>query len=275
MGYKYPSLRTTLPIAGYYARLDAGAAATDQFTVDGSQDGTLTNGATRTDDGGLAYSLDGSNDHIGLGNNFNSTIVGSSAKFTIAAWVKLTASGNVAIWSKLGDGTHTENNRQFSFSCNAGKLRCVWYGATDGSSIRVLEVTSASIVGAGWKHVAVTFDATISDPDAKVTLWINGASQTVSVVLSVGTPVSIPTSTARAAIGAAIGAASSVVSYPFADLIDDLLLFPVILSGTNIGYLAAQRGAIYAIAAAGGSLINGQSLIRPADSKPYQQLIGV
>lgn len=53
------------------------------------------------------------------------------------------------------------------------------------------------------------------------------------------------------------------------------------------GYLAHKWGmtgdlpgghpykSVAPLASAGGSLINGQSLIRPADSKPYQQLIGV
>lgn len=270
--YKYPSLRSPAPTLGIYARLDSGAAAADQWTADGTQNGTLNNGTTRIDDSGLAYSFDGTDDNISFGDVLDSVCTGASAKFSIAAWVKLTASGNCMILSKLGDGSHGESVRQFGFRCNGGALNLVWFGAADGSTVRVL-TTSTNLNGAGWQHVAMTFDATISNADNKATLWLNGSSQTITVATSTGSPVSIPDTTARLAAGAAIGAASSTVSYRWQGCIDDLLVYPRILTSTEIANLAAQRGAAYQTVAAGG-LINSQSLVGRGDLVSGRQLVG-
>jgi hypothetical protein len=58
----------------------------------------------------------------------------------------------------------------------------------------------------------------------------------------------------------------------FPGLVDDALVYLITIDATNAGYLASQRGAIYQLLA-GGSLINGQSLIRPASAAQQQLLI--
>ena len=87
MPFRYPSLRNGLPIAGYYARLDAGATVEDRFTGSGTQNGTLRNGATRTDSGGLAYFFDGTNDDCSFGVNAFGGSLSSATATTVSLWV--------------------------------------------------------------------------------------------------------------------------------------------------------------------------------------------
>jgi hypothetical protein len=92
--YRYPTFRDAF--CGYKASLDTGASATDQFTADGSQDGTLTSGATRVDDGGLAYSLANDTDEVNLGATAFSFL--STDAWTISLWVKINSvAGNCGI----------------------------------------------------------------------------------------------------------------------------------------------------------------------------------
>jgi hypothetical protein len=267
--YKYPSLRTTLPVAGYYARSDAGAAATDQFTADGAQDGTLTNGATRSGSP-LAYSLDGADDYISFGvNAFGSGLNGATA-ITFSAWIKYTALigaanryGNAIFANRLSlDGSGIWLNLRSDVG-QSGKLLV---GGRSRSADAFQEATSTQVITAGsWTHIAGVLNYTAKT----VTTYVNGAA-TVASSLSFG---SNTYTNSTGTIVDAIGTNGAIALYQ--GLIDDVLIFPIALDATNIGYLASQRGAIYALTAAGGGPINSQSLIRPADSKPYQQLIGV
>jgi hypothetical protein len=269
--YKYPSLRTTLPVAGYYAMLDAGAAASDQFTADGTQDGTLTNGATRSGSP-LAYSFDGTNDYIAITDSAAlQTQSGASGVLTLSAWVYPTSfSIPRTIVGKYTSGGGA-NNREFIFGvgvgADAGKL---WFQAyASSSSDYDTAITTSALTLNTWFHVAVTFDNSLSGITNKVRLYINGVLQSVSRSLFGGTFSSIPNSTGNWNIGA-----YSNGTEPWSGLIDDVIIYGLVQDATNIAFLASQRGAIYALGPAGGGPINSQSLIRPADSKPYQQLIG-
>lgn len=269
MGYKYPSLRATLPVAGYYAMLDAGAAASDQFTADGSQDGTLTNGATRANDSGLAYSFDGADDYVSFGiNAFGSGLNGATA-ISFAAWIKYTALigaankyGNVIFTNRLSlDGAGIWLNIRSDVG-QSGKLLV---GGRSRSSDAFQEAASTQVIAAGsWTHIAGILNYTAKT----VTTYVNGVAAAASSLSFGSNTYTNSTGTIVDAMGANLGSAL------YQGLIDDAIIFPIGLSSTQIGYLASQRGAIYQLLA-GSSPINGQSLIRPADSKPYQQLIGV
>ena len=246
MGYKYPSLRTTAPVASYYARLDAGAAATDQFTVDGSQDGTLTNGATRADDSGLAYSFDGTNDYITVGAQLIPT---GAAGRTVAFWFKCTGTISTRQWLVYGG---TEGNYlRFGLEIESSKLTF--------NAFVYAAVFTTTLVSNTWYHAAVVYNG-----GTGLSLFLNGTKQTFTMSGALNT---------GSAANTRIGIFNNLTSFPFTGLMDDLVFYNAALSDANVGYLSSQRGAIYATVA-GSSPINGQSLIRPADSKPYQQLIG-
>lgn len=250
MGFKYPSLRTTLPRAGYYARLDSGAAATDQFTADGSQDGTLSGGMSRVDDSGLAYRfLSASSQFIQL-----PAITMPADQMTLAAWVKITANRATL----------------FSFASLDANSR-VWNVGTTGSRVPYFQIPTnsgywfssgspAALTAGAWAHLGFTFNRATST--AKI--YVNGTdvtpSQTGAGTATWTTPVGNPV------IGRTLPTYSDT-------LIDDWLLCPVELAAADFGYLASQRGAIYALGPSGGGLINGQSLIRPAGDYRPQSLI--
>jgi len=236
--------------------------------------GTLTNMPAGTawaaTSGRHSLAFDGTNDYLNFGNVFNDVISGATARFTLAAWVRLTSEGNVAIFSKLGDGTHSENARQFIFSCNAGLLRGVWFGSLDGFAFRVIQVTSASIVNTGLRHVALTFDATIGTIANKLQLYIDGALQPITEAASAGSPIFIQTGTARVAIGAGIGVSSSVVSYPWSDRIDECALHNRLLTPNEIRLLASRRGIAYEMAPRSWSA----QQIAAYRARYYSQLVG-
>lgn len=246
MGYKYPSLRSTPPTLGYYARLDAGASATDQLTADGAQDGTLTNGVTRVDSGGLAYSFtDSSSMYIGA------NVPGSlsrAANCTLAFWAKKSASGKECT---IGTRISVTSGVWLQWFTDGFVYFSPRNGGTTFASYN-LGYTSS------WVHIA----AVKSGTSAKI--YVSGAE----VASASGMPANLPTLTVFN-----IGRLETGGFYSDG-LIDDPVVYGgVALDATNIGYLAAQRGALYA-QIAGGGLINGQSLIRPADIRPAQLLIG-
>lgn len=224
--YLYPSLRTTPPVLGYYARLDTGAAALDQFTADGSQNGTLTNGASRVDNSGLAYSFsDASSQYIAGTQAF-----AGASKATMSYWARKSATGKVMICSV---GSESPNSRFHIswFSDGFCYCTCENGGSSFGSFFEPYTLA--------WRHFALVFDGTATGNANRLKLYINGSQKTLSFT---GT---IP-STAISGTALGVGRGSGV----FSDgLVDDFVLYDgIALDSTNIGYLAAQRGAIYATA---------------------------
>lgn len=217
--YLYPSLRTTPPVLGYYARLDTGAAALDQFTVDGSQDGTLTNGVTRVDNSGLAYSFTDSSSMY-IGSNVPGSLSGA-ANCTLAFWAKKSAIGKECAIGTRISGTSGVWLQWYSdgfvyFSPRNGGATSAGYS---------LGYTSS------WVHVAAVKSGTAAK------IYVNGTE----VASASGMPANLPTLTVFN-----IGRLETGGFYS-SGLIDDPVVYGgVALDATNIGYLAAQRGAIYA-----------------------------
>ena len=228
MSYKYPSLRTTLPVTGYYARLDAGAAATDQFTADGTQNGTLTNGATRANVGGLAYSLDGANDYIACG---NWGVTGDTAR-TVAAWVYVTssASGSRYLFTMGG----VAGNQYFAMRLDATGASGQIYLFCSSND---WQVASNVVPKNQWAHIAVTYSGGGTSTTA-VKFYVNGILQTTT--FAGGSPATLSTTNTTCEIGRVQGVAN------YLGYMDDFLVWKADLAAQEIGYLAAERGAIYA-----------------------------
>jgi len=220
-GPLYPSLRDTPPIAAYYARLDAGSAASDQFTIDGTQDGTLTNGATRANDEGLAYSLDGTNDYITISAQL--IPIGADGR-TIAFWFKSTGTISTRQWMVYG-GTEASYAR-FGIEIESSKLNFNYFINAS--------VYTTTLVANTWYHAAVVYNGGTS-----LSLFLNGTKQTFTLPSALNTGSSANTR---------LGIFNNLTSFPFIGLMDDFVFYNIALSDTNIGYLASQRGAIYATA---------------------------
>lgn len=242
MGYKYPSLRTTLPVAGYYARLDAGAAATDQFTSDGSQDGTLSGTASRVDDGGLAYSM-GATGEINCGDVLGDVGTGP---ISLSVWIKggSTSRGIVTKDSSSGAGNglyiYTRGVTGAPYAYWNGSA-AIEFGVNDGN----------------WHHIGFSRASTAVNT---LLLYYDGVHVATNME-----PRTLSNATAFR-----IGRFSDGGS--FNGLIDDPIVFHRVLTASDFASLASQRGAIYA-QAGGTSPINGQSLIRPASAAQQQLLI--
>jgi len=249
VGYKYPSLRTTLPVAGYYAWLDTGAAASDQFTADGTQDGTLTNGATRSGSP-LAYEFDGVNDLIAIASGFF-----SAYPVSLSCWFNTSNStASFRSFVSLGNSANTTNH-MFLGLTNTHKVR--WNPSRD--PVNAICDSAASYNDGNWHHALG-----VSESVSSHKLYVDGA-----LVASSTTNMGGAVLCNQAAIGC-LRRQTNASFFP--GLVDDVLIYLIAIDVTNAGYLASQRGAIYQ-QIAGGSPINGQSLIRPASAAQQQLLI--
>jgi hypothetical protein len=147
-------------------------------------------------------------------------------------------------------------------------------GTANGSTINrcVSRAALTGITTGVWNHIAVTFDGSLTAANA-FKLYRDGVLLTKINDQTTTTVIAANTLTAKIAAGDSTASPGNPADV-FNGLIDDLVVYNIALAAAEIAFLASQRGAIYALAAAGGGPINSQSLIRPADSKPYQQLIG-
>ncbi len=207
--------------------------------------GTLTNMDAGTDwvasRYGGALDFDGVNDHVVIGDVLNSVFVGASAKFTLSAWVYPTSTGNLAVFAKNADSNFLEDQRQFVLRVNNLKLTFVWFGALLATDFRLIE-SNASIPINQWSHVAVTFDATVSNPDNKAAFAINGISAPHTLILSTGSPVSIQNGTARLALGAFSGSSGSAFFQPFSGQLNDLRIYSSVIDNHRSFLLASEPG---------------------------------
>ena len=224
MAYKYPSLRTTLPVAGWCASKDTGAAVSDQFTADGANNGTLTNGATRSGSP-LAYSLDGTNDFI---NVTDAAALRPTDGLTVSFWM---SASNVTGPKYLVD--HSSNTPFYGYAVFLSGNKIGVNAAYNANAQEPLSVSS--IVSNTMTHVAVTYDK------SNIKIYINGTlDKTQAAAGAITYTVTQDLKIGQRATGS---------SGSFGGLIDDVLIYGIALDATNIAYLAAERGAIYAEAA--------------------------
>lgn len=178
-------------------------AGSTLFDISGQgNNGTLTNGASVIQgSAGRVLNFDGVDDYVIMGNTLNNIVSGGSSKFSISAWIyPIGGTADGTIISMLGDSSHSENQRQFTFRIATGLLDFVWYGDLTASSFRVIRANQ-SISTLLWTHVGIVFDAAIGNSDLKTNIFINGVLQSTSIPFTQGVPNSIPSGSARLAIG--------------------------------------------------------------------------
>jgi len=110
---------------------------------------------------GDALEFDGSGDYIRM--DGYKGVLGSNP-FTITAWIRTSANGQMISWGDTGTGNKVE------FRVNVGRLRC----DTNGGNVQ----GDTNILDDQWHHVAVSVigGATISSGD--VTLYLDGQDDT-------------------------------------------------------------------------------------------------
>lgn len=230
--YKYPSLRNA--VVGYMAGRDTGSAASDQFVADGGQDGTLTNGATRVNDGGLAYSFDGVNDYILT--TLSPAAIGNA--FTVAAWVKPPNINTFGLpITTRPSAVNVSTDRFFGIAygnfINGASNKKISFGLLQTVSNYRSWITNADVIDGNWHHIAVVVET------SSVTIYVDGFAVTATLS-SVGAWPSISSGRGTLSIGAANDG-----TIPAAGPVDDVIVFPRQLTAAEIGYLASARGAAY------------------------------
>lgn len=217
-GPLYPTLQDA--VAGYYARLDTGSAVEDQF---GSRDGTLTNGTTRADDGGLAYSFDGTNDYIAF--PLTSYV---TSDFSLSAWLKTTS--NAYQYALAMEGAISPAGRWELLRVDIQANRSIAGYVFNGGSTFIGSTTIASDT---WTHVLFTRVGNL------FSFYVNGTLT--------GSGTYTPTLIAASPGINDVGARRNVpTSFPLQGKVDDILVFNRGINADERGYLAGLRGAAYA-----------------------------
>jgi len=141
------------------------------FDIHDGHNGTLVNGATfATGQVGQAFSLDGGNDYVDVGD------VDLPSKFTIDAWVNPTSLANFPIIFSKDDGV---TNRSYFFNIDQLGTLTLSLRNTMGFFTQY-RTTDLSVVSAGsWQHVAVTYDGG-AGAGLKVKFYVNGVNAPAS-----------------------------------------------------------------------------------------------
>ena len=117
--------------------------------------------------------FDGSDDFVDA-----STVSSRISKIsgTISHWVRITTSANNEILFSVSDGTSGNDKIQTVFMTNtsSGQFQAV-YKAGGTAYKAVYNFAAASITGAGWFHLAMTYDKV--DTDLTIKLYFNGTLQ--------------------------------------------------------------------------------------------------
>lgn len=217
MAYLYPTLRDA--VSGYYARLDSGATVDDQFAAN---DGTLTNGATRADDGGLAYSFDGTNDYIAF--PLTSYVTND---FSLSAWLKTTS--NAYQYALALEGAISPTGRWELLRVDIQANRSIAGYLFNGGSTYIGSTTIASDT---WVHVLYTRVGNL------FSFYVNGTLTGSGTY----TPTLIAASPSINDVGAR---RNSPTTLPLQGKVDDILIFSRGVTAAERGYLAGERGAAY------------------------------
>lgn len=228
MGFLYPSLQDAA--AAYYASLDAGGTtADDQFG--GDENGTIVNGVSRVDSGGLAYSMTRASQHsITLGTPAALPIAG---EMSLSCWVKLSGSAYTtrqAIIVRSNSGYLT--SLALVYSHVGSKRFGFWQSAGVGPVVQ-----TAVSEDTNWHHLAVTRAGSTGSWTIKI--YLDGVETSVSTS---GDSQSVANDVL--AIGRWGNVTGSVAEH-FDGLIDDIVIWTRPITSAEVGYLGTQRGAIY------------------------------
>ena len=188
------------------------------------QHGTLNGGATTEPDGtrtGQVLLLDNAGEHVEINSVFN-----TPGNLTLAAWVNLDAAIENAEVISLG------NNVMLRADDTAHGLSILYYQG--GGVWNNVGATDVNLDGAGWNHVAATFD----DSNERVAIYLNGIE-----VASAHTSDSIDwTNDVNTSTNTIIGAhGTGDPNFDFRGRIDDARIYDRALSSGEIVALAAEQ----------------------------------
>jgi len=200
---------------------DSGTGTTITDQGSGSNDGTLTNGPTFSTNVPFNYysvDFDGTNDTVTVP-NIATYFTNNATAVTISAWIKLdtTSDGGYEI------ARFTSNvGIYFNAYKSGGTYSSITCGYHDGGNFNQI-ICTTDIFDGNWHHVAYTYD----QPTNVIKGYIDGSLETPSNTQASGTP------TWETFTSFNIGS-TSVGTNPFNGLIDEVAVWPSVLSASNI-----------------------------------------
>jgi subtilisin-like proprotein convertase family protein len=174
----------------------------------GNHNGTLENGAiTAAGEVGQAFSLDGVNDYVDVGD------VDLPVTFTIDAWINPASLATAPYIFTKTDGSTA--GYQVSLFSDGTLILSVANGVGGSTAYKT---TSPIITTGTWQHVAATYDGNAA-AGQRIKLFVNGASvPTVVIADDGGTPV-------NNAVSTKIGIYGDLTNGPFSGLIDEVQVY--------------------------------------------------
>lgn len=201
-------------LQGHYTFV--GGTADDQ-SAGIARNGTLNGNATTVVDGtrGEVLSLDGTGDYVQVNG-----LLGEPADITLAAWINATGVDTAGA-SVISLGSSPVLYLQLD-----GRIR----GFFESGGSNIFFTSTESLLGAGWRHVAVTIDSTTQE----LTLYIDGAIVgTTAANLPIEYDNSPDTYIGRAGDGGG--------GFDFGGSIDDARIYSRALSAGEIAALAVDQ----------------------------------
>ena len=179
-----------------------------------SNDGSLVNmdGANLDSANGGSLTFDGSDEVVILGDILDDVTCGPDKKFSISVWAKYNSLvGNATLIAKNGDGSFSENQRQYSFlvrnpsnAFGSQQLEFFAFFALDTSSYAGYRTVGATIETGKWYNFVISYDGSI-DNAGRYSLFIDGVSYPITTSFTAGSLGDIQNGNARLSIGAQVG----------------------------------------------------------------------
>ena len=175
--------------------------------------------------GQYAFAIDDNDDF-----SFCNSTGTSDSKFSISAWIYVTAHTNVQMILSKRDSIA---KREWWFGLQANET--LRFNLTDESANAEEYKYTSSALTTGWHHVVATYDGTGgSNANSGITLYVDNESVS-STSGDIGTYVAMENLTAKAVIGA--GYSGGAPAYYWRDKLDNVILFNNELTTSQIAQL--------------------------------------
>jgi len=242
-----------------YYRLDE-TTGTTAFDYVGFNNGVYFNTTLGQDgysavDSDKAVAFNGLNSYVGSLSGASINYQGTSASFTLEAWVKANEGlpDESAIISKGTGPNGTTANEQFSLEVAGGHYRLL----TRGNGNAIYEADAQVGPNGSWQHVVGVYDQSSGSPF--MSIYVNGELSGSSP----GRTAGLRASTAPVAIGSKRTGNDPGYDGTFNGLVDELAIYSTALSDTTI---QAHYGAAY------GSNTKPQFAVKPKPATNYVTL---
>ncbi|GIF18174.1 hypothetical protein BJ973_008862 [Actinoplanes tereljensis] len=157
-----------------------------------------------------------------------STNVATNSSFTVAAWVKLAATGGTVQRTVIAANGAQQSAYSLGYSGTDNKWRFAMAGSDVASATQYQALSNAAPTAGKWTHIAGTFDVSTK----KLTLFVNGVAQTTTATLTGGFNAATDVTIGRRKLNAAAD------GY-FTGQLDDLAVYSFVVPAADLALLTA------------------------------------